>query len=160
MKRLKSTAAAVEFQLEAWEGVMLATVLGQYPCVPAAHQPLSQGDQVPEAQASQQLLDEALAEHRQENRQQLEALLADTRRFRQSGTGWRLTLTRGDVEWVLQVLNDVRVGAWVKLGSPDNLDTIPDEGESPEAGLMETAGYFQAGLLAALRAPPGKGTRS
>ena len=154
MKRLRSTKPGLEFHLEPWEGVMLAAVLSQYPCLPAAHQPLSQGGRLPNALDDQRLLDEALADHRQENKQQLDQLLADTTRFRQGEKGWRLSLTPGDFEWVLQILNDVRVGSWAKLGSPADLDELRSDQPDPDVGLMETAGYFQTGLLAGWRTPP------
>ena len=65
-------------------------------------------------EANQQLLDEALAEQRAENKKQVQALLADPRRFEHTETGARLSLSPAEVEWLLQVLNDIRVG---KLGS-------------------------------------------
>jgi len=154
VKRLPSTAASLEFHLEPWEGVMLAAVLSQYPCLPPAHQPLSRNGQGPDTLADQRLLDEALADQRRDNQRQLTRLLADTTRFRQSDKGWRLSLAPGDAEWVLQILNDIRVGSWAKLGSPDDLDELRGDQPNPDVGLMETAGYFQMRLLAGLRTPP------
>ena len=34
-------------------------------------------------------------------------------------SGLQLTLSGPEIEWLLQVLNDVRVGSWIALGSPD-----------------------------------------
>lgn len=153
MKRLRSKEGSVEFQLEAWEGSMLAAVLGRYPCLPPAHQPLSKGGQVPDGAANQLLLEEALAEQRGENKKQLDRLLADPKRFRESKGGWRLSLARGDVEWLLQVLNDVRIGSWARLGSPEDLDDVRGEATGPDVGAMELAGYFQMSFLSGLDAP-------
>jgi hypothetical protein len=158
VKRLRSKGEAIEFQLEPWEGVMLAAILDRYPCLPPAHQPLSKGRQVPDALADQRLLDEALAEQRQENQQQLDRLLADSKRFRESKAGWRLSLAPGDLEWLLQVLNDLRIGSWVKLGSPEAPYGRPNERTAPDLELMELSGYFQMELLAGLNSPSPPGT--
>ena len=112
---------------------------------------LSQSRRLPEPEANQRLLDEALAEQRAENKKQLEALLADPRRFAHTETGGRLSLSPAEVEWVLQVLNDIRVGSWIMLGSPDEKRAELNEGTAPDLAAMETAGYFQMQLLQALR---------
>ena len=68
-----------------------------------------------------------------------------------SGSRFRLLLQPTEVEWLLQVLNDVRVGSWLALGEPDE-DKPPDL--TPEnfryAVAMEVCGAFQSALLAAL----------
>jgi hypothetical protein len=81
----------------------------------------------------------------------LQALLADPQRFKPAETGARLSLSPAEVEWVLQVLNDVRVGSWIILGSPDEKRTELNERTAPHFAAMETAGYFEAQLLEALR---------
>ena len=72
------------------------------------------------------MLDEALAEQRKENKQLVEKFLADADRFQETEGDVRMTLTAGEIEWLLQVLNDVRVGNWILLGRPRNIrDSIP-----------------------------------
>ena len=95
-------------------------------------------------------MDEALAEHRADNKKQLQALLADRRRFTHTETGVQLSLSPAQVDWVLQVLNDVRVGSWVLLGSPEELAVDLNEKTAPHVRAMEMAGYFQAQFLEAL----------
>ena len=51
------------------------------------------------------------------------------------------------MDWVLQVLNDVRVGSWVLLGSPEELAMDLNEKTAPHFRAMEMAGYFQAQFL-------------
>ena len=34
--------------------------------------------------------------------------------------GYQMILAHSELEWLLQVLNDVRVGSWIILGSPDD----------------------------------------
>ena len=100
----------------------------------------------------QHLLDEALAEHRAENKKQLEAMLQEPHRFHESSTGYHLTLNPGELEWLLQILNDIRVGSWIALGSPDE-----KRGKRLRLSLqtaryvwaMELAGHLQYVLLSA-----------
>ena len=151
MKLIQATQRRLVFQLGQREQRLLRQVLKLYPRVPSAHQKLSQSSRLPDPEANQRLLDEALAEQRAENKKQLQALLADPRRFKPTETGTRLSLSPAEVEWVLQVLNDVRVGSWILLGSPDEKRMELNERTAPDLAAMETAGYFEAQLLEALR---------
>ena len=129
----------------------LAT-LRLYPRIPPAHHRLSKSGKIPEAAASQRLLDEALAEQRAENRKLLQALLVDPKRFTRTETGSRLTLTPAETEWLLQVFNDIRVGSWILLGAPDEKLELAVVNETTARRFleMETAGIFQMQLLAGL----------
>lgn len=131
-------------------------VLAFYPCTPPAHYTLSRKPGVPNAEAAQHLLDEALAEQREQNRKLLQQLMLDFARFQVQPTGLRLVLSEVDLEWLLQVLNDVRVGSWIKLGSPEDSDLIThafdhltDE-KRPVLWAMEMSGYFQMQFLKAV----------
>jgi len=162
------------FLLEKEEKPLLLSLLHRYPLVPAAHQPLSKTTVSAESADDQRLLDEALAEQRQENRRLVLKLLKQPRRrrrgalrspssprrrprkqtrsLRRVAAGWHLTLSAADIEWLLQVLNDVRVGSWISLGAPEMelMDFELNEQSTMHACTMELAGYFQAQLLAAV----------
>ena len=150
MKLIQATKSRLVFQLGQREERLLLRVLSLYPCVPPAHRQLSKGGRLPEPEANQRLLDEALAEHRADNKKQLQALLADRRRFTHTETGAQLSLSPAQVDWVLQVLNDVRVGSWVLLGSPEEMAVELNETTAPHLRAMDMAGYFQAQFLEAL----------
>ena len=150
MKLLRATRTRLLFHLGQRETRLLTQVLKLYPRVPSAHHVLSKSGQLPDAEANQQLLDEALAEQRAENKKQVQALLADSRHFADTETGGRLSLTRVETEWLLQVLNDIRVGSWVILGSPDNKPAELTPANARHFLAMEMAGYFQMQLLEAL----------
>jgi hypothetical protein len=78
------------------------------------------------------------------------AFLAEPARFRPGPRGLELTLTAADLEWLLQVLNDIRVGSWIALGEPD--ETHPPEVAGANARpvvALELCGYFQSTLLTA-----------
>jgi hypothetical protein len=126
-------------------------VLDRYPVVPAAHHRLSKSD--PD-ETDQRLLNDALAEQRRENKKQLQALLKSRRRFHRMKTGCRMKLSTGEIEWLLQVLNDVRVGSWITLGSPEyDWHMVLDDKSAPHVWALELSGYFQSRLLEALRHP-------
>lgn len=150
MKLVQATKTRLVYELGQRETLSLLQVLKLYPRVPSAHHVLSKSGRLPDAEGNQQLLDEALAEQRAENKKQLQALLADPRRFGRTETGGRLTLKRAEAEWLLQVLNDIRVGSWVILGSPDNKPEELTPANAPHFLAMEMAGYFQMQLLEAL----------
>ena len=102
---------------------------------------------------NQTLLEEAIAAQQQTHKQQVEALLANKARFVEESGGFRFALDRDQVEWLLQVLNDVRVGSWLILGCPD-----PEAGKPPKPTpknapfllAMELCAHFQYELLEAL----------
>jgi hypothetical protein len=150
MKLVRSTKTRLLFHLGRRETRLLLQILKLYPRVPPAHHQLTRSPSLPDHEANQHLLDEALAEQRAENRQQLLALLADPRRFVRIETGSRLSLPCGEVEWLLQVLNDIRIGSWVHLGAPEEKLPELNDSNAPDFLAMEMAGYFQMHLLEAL----------
>lgn len=137
-------------RLSAREKQIFFDTLKLYPLVSATHHRLTKAEDAQSAE-NQLLLEESLAQHRTENRRQLEAMLTDPERLKKSGAGFRLQLKVTDIDWLLQVLNDVRVGSWLHLGEPDE-DKPPEI--TPEnfqyALAMEVCGAFQSALLAAL----------
>jgi hypothetical protein len=143
------------FHLTKQEGQLLALILGLYPVIPSAHQPLSKSAGTAN-HADQHLLDQALAEQRSENKKLIETFLADPRHFQENHGSVRMAVTAAETEWLLQVLNDVRVGNWILLGSPaDELpDLAPDDPNGPHAWAMDLAGFCQMSLLGALNKSP------
>lgn len=152
MKFVKRDGDHLVFQMGKREKSLLFQLLRMYPVVPPAHHQISTMEDWPKRESTQHLLDEALAEHRAENRRQLMAMIEDPKRFEEASTGYRLRLTPGEVEWLLQVLNDIRVGSWLLLGEPDER-----HGKRLRISLknarhlwaMELAGHFQFVLMSA-----------
>jgi hypothetical protein len=158
LKLIRSTDREMQFRLGAREKQVLLALLSFYPCLPPAHQRLSKSGGLPGQEASQALLEEALAEQRQENRNQLQTLLADPRRLEREESGWRLSLSLPDLEWLLQVLNDIRIGSWVLLGSPEKGLGRVDPTTARQYWAMEMSGLFQMQFLGALHgSEPGPG---
>ena len=152
MKLLSASEQKLVFHLGKREKTLLCGILALYPRVPPAHKrPLSRSGKVPDAEGNQKLLDEALTEQRAANKKHLEALLANPKKLSETPSGWHLTLKPGEFEWLLQILNDVRVGSWLSLGSPENIHlNLLSEKTAPDFWAMEMSGHFQMRMLAAL----------
>jgi hypothetical protein len=78
-------------------------------------------------------------------------------RFQESDRGFTFTLSATEMDWMLQVLNDVRVGSWVQLGEPDGKAPPPAELTEQTMQLawaIEMAGLFEHELLQALQTAP------
>ena len=145
MKLIGTEKNQLVLQFGRREKELLTTLLQLYPCVPPAHHKLSKTAKLDPS--NQQLLDEALAEQRSESQQQVSRLLNQPGRWTEHHSGWRLSLTNTEAEWLLQVLNDIRVGSWVLLGSPEDHFEMIDEKTAPHVWAMEIAGSFQMALL-------------
>ncbi len=152
MKLLRTEKEHYIFELATRERELLKLVLTLYPVIPPAHQRVSKSSG-PANKENQRLLDDALAEHRKENKKLVGAFLADSSRFQEVETVSHMRLTSAEVEWLLQILNDVRVGNWILLGSPEEelprLDS--QDPNAPHLWAMELAGVFQMQLLDAMR---------
>jgi hypothetical protein len=149
VKLHKCQKGVFTFHLSIREKQALLKVLSLYPLIPDRHFSAQEGEQM----KSKQLLEEALAEQRGENRAALQKLLDDPDRFEKAKSGCYLRLELSQVEWLLQVLNDVRVGSWLILGSPDH-SKMPllalDEKHLFYFWTMETSAYFESALLKGL----------
>jgi hypothetical protein len=152
LKFLKAEDDNLLFQIGRREKNLLFELLKLYPLTPPAQHKISGSINTPEMEANQHLLEEALAEQRQDNKKQLDAMLQEPNRFQESPTGFRFRLSPCQLEWLLQVLNDIRVGSWLQLGSPDE-----KRGKRLRLSLqnaryiwaMELSGHFQYVLLSA-----------
>ena len=150
MKLIRRSDKRLVLQLGLREGNLLLQVLKRYPRVPSAHQPISKAGLRRHQEENQRLLDEALAEQRADCKKQLQALLDDPRRFQKEDRGYRLCLSPADTEWFMQILNDIRVGSWIILGSPEERRGALSAKTAADFWAMELAGAFQMELLSAL----------
>ncbi len=153
MKLIRADQDQFQFKLSRGEMLRLLHVLKLYPLVPADHHRLSKGHKIPDREENQKLLDEALKTQRQETRQHLEAMLGETQRFVKCDTGYHASFSRNEIEWLLQVLNDVRVGSWITLGSPEQKEEAikkMNEENAPHFMAMELAGFFEGYFLDAI----------
>ena len=152
MRLLRNTKTSIKFHLTASERTLLKHILGLYPVVPPAHQKLSKSHTRGAAAEDQHLLDVALAEQRASHTQRRDAWLAQPGRFQKAKAGCVLTLPRADIEWLLQVLNDIRIGNWLLLGAPE--ERLEPDDLDPKLhriwAAMELSGMFQLAVLHAM----------
>lgn len=152
MKLIEADKEKFVFHLARREKPLLLGVLKLYPVVPPAHHRVSKQLPAERKRDTQGLLDEALAEQRAANKRQLESFLADPARFEEKETGVRMTVKASDFEWLLQVLNDIRIGSWILMGSPDEGSKLVELNSKTARHFwaMEMSGFFQMSLLAAV----------
>jgi hypothetical protein len=153
MKLLRKDGDEFEFEFAPVEKGLLFHLLGSYPVVPLAHHKLSKGRKLPDQAENQELLSEAVRSHRAENQRDIAALLNNAGRFKDGKVSTRAVFRRGEVELLLQVLNDVRVGNWLAAGSPNLQQEQQLQHDKPalqKMMLMELAGGFEMLLLGAV----------
>lgn len=150
MKLFKREQDGWTFQFSFQEMEMLRHVLRLYPRTPQSYQKLSKEGGRRELEDGQALLEEALADRKRENKKKVEEFLADEDRIRSTESHALMTIQEGEMDWLLQVLNDVRVGAWLRLGSPKHGDDLPEEWDPiriQDQSAMQLSGLFEAFLL-------------
>ena len=150
MKLIRASRGKYTFQMERKEKQLLFKLLDMYPLIPASHQRLSKSEEQPEAQ---QMLEEALAAQRRENKEQIQAMLASDGVFTEHEEGYLFSLKSTGMDWLLQVLNDVRVGSWLVLGSPEDpveMFAKMNEKNAPFFWACEISGHFQVTLIRAM----------
>ena len=155
VKLLSRESGQLVFRCSKRDHEALLTTLRLRPLFPRGARSIASDGAAGQAlRAAQADLNAALAEHREEQIAGLDALLADPARCApQPGGGWRLTLSHGDAEMLLQALNEIRVGSWEKLGSPDfEVGNRPQVDEENFLALwaFQLSELFQGTLLAAL----------
>lgn len=153
MKLIRTRREKLVFEINLSEKRLLFEVLKLYPLISPTHHRLTKAARTAKHDENQRLLEESLAAKREENRKNVRAMLDEPGRFQVAASGFQLTLSGPEIEWLLQVLNDVRVGSWIALGAPD-----PESGKKivfnekllPHFRMMELAGAFEMVFLDAL----------
>lgn len=100
------------------EKVLLQNILETYPLIPTSYHRLSKKTEAPETNDGQALLVEALAAQKQESKRVFQGLWTRRLREQMSPHGYVLTLNATEAECLLQIVNEIRVGSWIKVGSP------------------------------------------
>jgi hypothetical protein len=144
----------LSFEISAREEALLLEVLRMYPVLEDSHHRIRrEGGEA--GSDEQRVLEEAMAQLRESHQQKLEELLGAPERIFKDGAGRRrMVLTGQQLEWLLQVLNDIRVGSWVRLGCPDpeqTRDVKAGDANARDVAAMHISGGFQAVLLEAVQ---------
>ena len=150
MRLLKQSGAGWRYELNQNEGMLLRALVKEFPLTAAIAVKISRTGADPKSAERERLLNESLAQHRQELKKLAGKLLAA--RLKHEKDGWRMSLNAHEREILLQLLNDIRVESWHALGEPENLDTLPSqrsEADLRHHHLMHLAGYFEWKMLEA-----------
>ena len=150
MRLIGASDGQFVFRFSKRERALLTHALQMFPAGSGPVAPLSKGGDGQKLAEHELLLAEALAEQRKEHRRLVDAFLGEQGRFTEDKSGFRLRLTTAQMHWLLQVLNEVRVGLWVKLGRPAELAPLALAGQIESVVTMEICALFQTRLLAAL----------
>jgi hypothetical protein len=131
---------------------LLLATLKLYPLLDPSYHQLSRKPKTT-GRADQEWLEEAMDQQRQDHKKKLGQLFRNPQGFfKPAHHGQHFVLTGEQIEWMLRVLNEIRVGSWVRLGRPE-LEAVRQLKLTPEQGRlvasMELSGYFQAALLEA-----------
>jgi hypothetical protein len=157
VKLLEHGEGHLRFELRGSDRDVLTWVLRLYPVMPPGQAAITRTAVLDPDGERQQLLEEALTALRKENQRRIESFLSASRRFEPSGENFILRLTDAEADWLLEVLNEIRVGSWVRLGRPQ-------QGKEPELPVhkeslgqlwaMELCGYLESRLLEGLATHP------
>ena len=153
MKLIRAKREKFVFAISPQEKNLLDEVLKLYPLISATHHRLTRKSNVVQPNDHQRLLEESLAAQREANRKSVQAMLDQPGYFQTTAAGSQLVVSGPEIEGLLQVLNEVRVGSWIALGSPD---AEPDKKIGfnkkmlPHFRMMELAGAFETVFLDAL----------
>src|ERR1700744_3107219 len=126
MKRLNTTPEGIQFFLNPTELQLLDSLLKKFPFTENAAARISRHQKDKSTKEREKLLNESLAEHRRELKRSAEGLLAPEK-VKPWRKGQLLTLAPDEVETLLQILNDIRVGCWRALGEPEELEAKTTE---------------------------------
>ena len=162
MKLLQRGGGRLVFQIGVREKSLLERIVGLYPLQPDPPASLTRNAWQPEkVSEAEVLLREALRDQRTQLADWAQLRMTEGEAFLRQGSGWRLVLDDQDVDRLLRVLNELRVGAWTKLGCPEQLDDEKfhaSESDAPFHAIMTLAGQFEMVFIHSLDAEPEGGT--
>ena len=148
--RPESAGHTFVFHISPREKELLLATLKLYPQLDASYHQLSRNPKTI-GKGEQQWLEETMEQQRRDHKKKLDQFFGHDQRFFKDYQGdLRLSLTGEQMEWLLRVLNEIRVGSWVRLGRPEMDVARKVSLNSAKARLvsaMELSGYFQTNLL-------------
>lgn len=157
MKFISATKEGYNFQLSPGEVRLLNDLLKLYPLTPDSIHRISKNPDLKEIAQSQKLLNEELADHRRISKSWLSAWIDQNLSVDLTSTETILRLKESELELLLQVFNDIRIGSWMLLGSPtqeQREDIEPTRQNHALICIMDMCGAFQMSLMNATSSPP------
>jgi len=108
----------VEWEMTEFEKDSLVDLVKSFPVIEPGYHRISRLEEVDEEDERQQLLEESIAEQYIEDRKRLENLVYHER-FEVEAEIARIQFNADDLDFLLLVLNNIRVGHWIRAGCPD-----------------------------------------
>jgi len=152
MKCIRKGDGRFDMALDEEEWQALKNVLIQYPKTPADHHSLmSKDDQDPDLRESDDWLKESGSQHQGERKQQVKAWIESIHPVEGDGkTEYKIECNPDRADWLIEILNDIRVGCWLSLDCPTPDDLADGEWKRedwPTMWAMEISGMFQSVIL-------------
>jgi hypothetical protein len=150
---LSANEHQVVFGLFAAECELLERTLRLYPVMPASVTLISKTADHDDLEERQELLDELTRESKAENLKLVGDFLRRPRQFESTDGLVKMLVLRKETNWLLEVVNEIRVGIWQKLGDPEE-EGIPFESDHMEDWVsMDYCAEIQSKLLMVLMDP-------
>lgn len=160
MKLVERNAQSITFALSQRDCELLVFLLRLYPVLDPTFHRITRSAAGNAFESEQQILTESVTTEQNANRGRVDQFIRNRLTPRRAGgnsamTGanFHLTLTWTEADWLLRLINDVRVGCWVRLGRPDTnlLHSLQIKAaQVPDFAAMELGGLVQHTLLDAL----------
>jgi len=150
--------AEYRLELHPHEMRLLWYLLQLYPLLPADYHRITRQTDAQPLAGAQELLEQSMASREAEQKRYLAEFLGRRDRLRRHGREFHIHVSGDDMERLLQLLNDVRVGSWVRLGcrmDPDDGVESADPREAVLREAMRLCAWMQMLVLEALH--PGLG---
>ncbi len=150
MRFLERSDTATVIAINETETTFLKATLSKYPLVTNENRELTRSDDHDELEEDTELLRSSIKEHTDQSKTKLSEWLASDKIFTPKDSEWLLNVPNEDLDWFLQILNDLRVGSWqqLKCPSPEEIQALPLTPETVEPlWTMELAGLLQSFLL-------------
>jgi len=147
---LEANGDSLVFLIEPRGKALLEKLCQQFPALEVTHFDLCRTMDEDELPDGRELADQSLTEEQNEVRERMAKFFTEEGRFETMENFLLMRMTTAEVDLRLQVLNDVRIGCWVRAGSPsegaeDRLRSNPKT--APLLATMQLCGLFQGALL-------------
>ena len=153
MRLHKRSEKATIIALSETETTFLKKTLVNYPLVSNESRELTRSEDHEDLEEDTELLRSSLQELTDHSQKKLTEWIASDEILALVDDEWRLSVPNEDMDWFLQILNDLRVGSWQQLDcpSPDEIKALPLSPDIIEPlWTMELTGLLQSFLLRSL----------
>ena len=160
MKIISKTTDSVTYRFEHKEWLYFVDLLRLFPVLKEDYYQAGTVRNDPKLADTHQLLKEMLSDYKAEQKLWLlKFLKSEENRVKKKDGSIQLALSMREKETLLEILNDIRVGSWMVLGSPGLKDAdlelkLNHAKELQQvAWAMDLSGYFQMGFLRSENSP-------